>query len=220
MNISFDCYIDDSIIDNKKGTHNDSFCIEDETLNEYDIINNISAQINRDNNNNSILNNNNSNPFLAYHYKVNDFINDDLQNPEHLYFQTFSNNNIPLSNINKDTNLTELNADKSKVKQIFEIKKESLPKFFTENSINIIIRQQYDINKELKSKLLLDINTNNMDIEQIKRVLESDTKKRRKTYKNSLYRTDHILIKLINIINLSLSNFINISYFEWFNFFE
>jgi len=209
MNISFDCYIDDSIIDNKKGTHNDSFCIEDETLNEYDIINNISAQINRDNNNNSILNNNNSNPFLAYHYKVNDFINDDLQNPEHLYFQTFSNNNIPLSNINKDTNLTELNADKSKVKQIFEIKKESLPKFFTENSINIIIRQQYDINKELKSKLLLDINTNNMDIEQIKRVLESDTKKRRKTYKNSLYRTDHILIKLINIINLSLSNFIN-----------
>ena len=48
-----------------------------------------------------------------------------------------------------------------------------------------------------------------MDIEQIKRVLESDTKKRRKTYKNSLYRTDHILIKLINIINLSLSNFIN-----------
>ena len=39
--------------------------------------------------------------------------------------------------------------------------------------------------------------------------MESDTKKRRKTCKNNLYRTDHILIKLINIINLSLSNFIN-----------
>jgi hypothetical protein len=50
------------------------------------------------------------------------------------------------------------------------------------------------ISKELKLKLSLDINSNNNDIEQIKRVLESDTKKRRKTCNKSLYRTDHILI--------------------------
>ena len=105
--------------------------------------------------------------------------------------------------------MTDLNADKSKVKQIFEIKKDCIPKFFTENSINVMIKH-YDISKELKSKLILDMNINyNNNIEQIKRVLESDTKKRRKTCKNILYRTDHILIKLINIIDSSLFNFIN-----------
>ena len=61
----------------------------------------------------------------------------------------------------------------------------------------------------MKLKLSLDINTKNNDIEQIKRVLESDTKKRRKACNNILYRTDHILIKLINIIDSSLFNFIN-----------
>jgi len=61
----------------------------------------------------------------------------------------------------------------------------------------------------LKLKLLLDINIKNNEIEQIKRVLESDTKKRRKRFDKDLYRTDHILKKLINIINSSLLNFIN-----------
>ena len=95
-----------------------------------------------------------------------------------------------------------------KEKRLFEIKKESIPKYFTENSINNIIKR-FDIGKELKLKLLLDININNNEIEQIKRVLESDTKKRRKRFNNDLYRTDHILKKLINIINSSLLNFIN-----------
>ena len=209
MDISFECDINDSIIENNQSHLNDSFSIEDEIFDEqYKIINNISVQINKDNNKNVSINKEISNPFLNYHKKVNDFINDDQQNSDQLYFISFSNNNTPISNINKETNSTDLNADKPKVKQIFEIKKETLPKFFTENSINNIIRQ-YDIGKELKLKLLLDINSTNKDIEQIKRVLESDTKKRRKTCKNNLYRTDHILIKLINIINLSLSNFIN-----------
>ena len=61
----------------------------------------------------------------------------------------------------------------------------------------------------MKEKLLFDFKIANNEIEQIKRVLESDTKKRRKTCKNILYRTDHILSKLINIINSSLFNFIN-----------
>ena len=39
--------------------------------------------------------------------------------------------------------------------------------------------------------------------------MESDTKKRRKRFNNDLYRTDHILKKLINIINSSLLNFVN-----------
>ena len=72
-----------------------------------------------------------------------------------------------------------------------------------------MIIRQYDISKELKLKLLLDTDTKINDIEQIKRVLESDTKKRRKTCNNILYRTEHYLIKLINIIDSSLFNFIN-----------
>ena len=96
----------------------------------------------------------------------------------------------------------------SKRKRLFEIKKENVPKYFTENSINNIIKR-FNISKELKIKLSLNTKLNNNEIEQIKRVLESDTKKRRKRFNNSLYRTDHILKKLINIINLSLVNFVN-----------
>ena len=62
-----------------------------------------------------------------------------------------------------------------KEKRLFEIKKESIPKYFTENSINNIIKR-FDINKELKLKLLLDTNTKNNEIEQIKRVLEKGGK--------------------------------------------
>ena len=141
-----------------------------------------------------------------------DLFIEDIPNQEKIYFLSFSNNNnnkFIITNINKETNLADLHADKSKIKKIFEIKKDFLPKFFSENSINIMIIRHYDISRELKSKLSLDININNNNIDQIKRVLESDIKKRRKTCNKSLYRTDHILIKLINIIHSSLFNFIN-----------
>ena len=72
--------------------------------------------------------------------------------------------------------MIDRNANKPK-RKLFEIKKENVPKYFTENSINNIIKR-FNINKELKLKLLLDININNNEIEQIKRVLESDTKKK------------------------------------------
>jgi len=103
--------------------------------------------------------------------------------------------------------LTDINANKPK-RKLFEIKKENVPKYFTENSMNNIIKR-FNIGKELKLKLLLDTNIKNNEIEQIKRVLESDTKKRRKRFNNDLYRIDHILKKLINIINSSLLNFVN-----------
>ena len=67
------------------------------------------------------------------------------------------------------------NADESEGKRLFEIKKENVPKYFTENSINNIIKR-FDIGKELKLKLLLDVNINNNEIEQIKRVLEKGGK--------------------------------------------
>ena len=71
--------------------------------------------------------------------------------------------------------MTDKNTNKSKGKRLFEIKKENVPKYFTENSINNIIKR-FDINKELKLKLLLDTNTKNNEIEQIKRVLEKGGK--------------------------------------------
>ena len=208
MDISFDHELDESFIENNKGTHNDSSCMEDEILNEYCPINNFSFLNSKGNNHNMFHINENAYLLFVNQKRENNFFDEDIQNSEQRYFLTFSNSDKCIKNINKETNLTDLNENKSKLKQIFEIKKEYLPKFFTESSINIKIRQ-YDISKELKSKLFLDINTNNNNIEQIKRVLESDTKKRRKACDKSLYRTDHILIKLINIIDSSLFNFIN-----------
>ena len=136
----------------------------------------------------------------------NDLFKDEITNPTKVYFLENNKNN---SNVNHEFNLANLETDKSKSNQLVEIKKELPPKFFSENAINVIIRNFYDISKELKIKLLLDTNIKNNDIEQIKIVLESNTKKRRKRFNNDLYRTDHILGKLINIINLSLLNFIN-----------
>ena len=136
----------------------------------------------------------------------NDLFKDEITNPTKVYFLENNKNN---SNVNHEFNLANLETDKSKSNQLVEIKKELPPKFFPENAINVILRNFYDISKELKIKLLLDTNIKNNDIEQIKIVLESNTKKRRKRFNNDLYRTDHILGKLINIINLSLLNFIN-----------
>ena len=104
------------------------------------------------------------------------------------------------TSLKKFSNLADKNVYLYKKKRLFEIKKENIPKYFTENSINNIIKR-FDISKDLKIKLSLDINIKNNEIEQIKRFLESDTKKRRKRFNNDLYRTDHILKKLINIVN-------------------
>ena len=208
MDISFDYEINDSLFENNKGALNVSSCMEDENLYEY-YPNDYLVQNDKSNRFNDFFGKVHEKPFYDYNEEKND-LNDDIQNPDQIYFHSLLKNNTHNLNTNKETYLIDLNANKSKSKEkiLFEIKKDSLPKFFTENSINIIIKH-YDISKELKLNLLLDINNKNNEIEQIKRVLESDTKKRRRTGKNSLYRTDHILSKLINIINLSLFNFIN-----------
>ena len=208
MDISFDYEINDSLFENNKGALNVSSCMEDENLYEY-YPNDYLVQNDKSNRFNDFFGKVHEKPFYDYNEEKND-LNDDIQNPDQIYFHSLLKNNTHNLNTNKETYLIDLNANKSKSKEkiLFEIKKDSLPKFFTENSINIIIKH-YDISKELKLNLLLDINNKNNEIEQIKRVLESDTKKRRRTGKNSLYRTDHILSKLINIINSSLFNFIN-----------
>jgi hypothetical protein len=208
MDISFDYEINDSLFENNKGALNVSSCMEDENLYEY-YPNDYLVQNNKSNRFNDFFGKVHEKPFYDYNEEKND-LNDDIQNPDQIYFHSLLKNNKHNLNTNKETYLIDLNANKSKSKEkiLFEIKKDRLPKFFTENSINIIIKH-YDINKELKLNLLLDINNKNNEIEQIKRVLESDTKTRRRTGKNSLYRTDHILSKLINIINSSLFNFIN-----------
>ena len=133
---------------------------------------------------------------------------DEEINPDQIHFISSLNNNNNNLNMNILFNSKSLDADKSKSNKLLEIKKELPPKFFPETSINVIIKNYY-VNKELKLNLLLDINIKNNEIEQLKRVLESNTKKRRKARNEILYRTDHIFRELINIINSSLLNFIN-----------
>jgi hypothetical protein len=124
------------------------------------------------------------------------------------------------SKTTKETNLTELVAKKPKIKHLFEVKKEIYeqpkiindikeipPDFFPEKSINIIIDKFYII--EDKSNLLLDMDIKNIDINKLRQILESDYIKRRKKINDIAFRYDHILSKLINIINLSLLDFIN-----------
>ena len=193
MDICSDCDIDDSFPESNKSAYNDSSFFGEENFFEFNP-NDFLVQKNKGTNYNEFL----GNLFCSQDKEDNEYIEDDKKYQEQLYF---------FSNINKETNLTDINANKPK-RKLFEIKKENVPKYFTENSINNIIKR-FNISKELKIKLLLDINIENNDIEQIKRVLESDTKKRRKRFNNDLYRTDHILKKLINIVNSSLLNFVN-----------
>ena len=134
--------------------------------------------------------------------------NDEETNPDRIHFIPSLNKNTTNLNMNKEINIKSLDTDKSKSNELLEIKKELPPKFFPETSINVIIRNYY-VNKELKLNLLLDINIKNNNKDQIKRVLESNTKKRRKARKKRLYRTAHIFRELINIVNTSLFNFIN-----------
>ena len=194
MDICSDCEIDDSFPESNKSAYNDSSFFGEENFFEFNP-NDFFVQKNKGNNYNEFL----GNLFFSQYKEDNEYIEDDKKYQEQLYF---------FSNINKETSLTDKNAYLYKRKKLFEIKKETIPKYFTENSINNIIKR-FNISKELKLKLLLDININNNEIEQIKRVLESDTKKRRKRFDKDLYRTDHILKKLINIINSSLLNFIH-----------
>ena len=193
MDICSDCEIDDSFPESNKSAYNDSSFFGEENFFEFNP-NDFLVQKNKGTNYNEFL----GNLFCSQDKEDFDFIKDDKKYQEQLYF---------FSNINKETSLTDKNANKPK-RKLFEIKKENVPKYFTEKSINNIIKR-FDISKELKLKLLLDTNIKNNEIEQIKRVLESDTKKRRKRFDKDLYRTDHILKKLINIINSSLLNFIN-----------
>jgi len=141
-------------------------------------------------------------------YLYNDEVTIQDQAQDQLYFISSLNINKNNLNTNIQINSKSLDEDKSKSNQLFEFNKELPPKYFSENLINDIIIK-FDISEELKLNLLFDSDIKNKNIEQLKRVLESDTKKRRKKGNKSLYRTDHILRELINIINSSLLNFIN-----------
>ena len=143
-------------------------------------------------------------------------IKDNLYSP--LFINAINSNN----NTNKEANLAELYDKKQKTKAIFEVKKEEIseipevikdikelpPKYFSDNSINDIIKQ-FNISDKMKFDLLLNTNIENNDIDKIKSVLESDKIKRTKKNSDISYRSDNILSKIINLINLSLLNFIN-----------
>ena len=154
--------------------------------------------------------------------KGNLFTNELSNIKDNLYIPLFTNAINTNNNTNKEANLAELCDKKQKTKAIFEVKKEEIseipevikdikelpPKYFSDNSINDIIKQ-FNISDKMKFDLLLNINIENNDIDKIKSVLESDKIKRTKKNSDISYRSDNILSKIINLINLSLLNFIN-----------
>ena len=154
--------------------------------------------------------------------KGNLFTNELSNIKDNLYIPLFINAINSNNNTNKEANLAELYDKKQKTKAIFEVKKEEIseipevikdikelpPKYFSDNSINDIIKQ-FNISDKMKFDLLLNTNIENNDIEKIKSVLESDKIKRTKKNSDISYRSDNILSKIINLINLSLLNFIN-----------
>ena len=154
--------------------------------------------------------------------KGNLFTNELSNIKANLYIPLFINTINSNNNTNKEANLAELYDKKQKTKAIFEVKKEEIseipevikdikelpPKYFSDNSINDIIKQ-FNISDKMKFDLLLNINIENNDIDKIKSVLESDKIKRTKKNSDISYRSDNILSKIINLINLSLLNFIN-----------
>ena len=154
--------------------------------------------------------------------KGNLFTNEISNIKDNLYIPLFINAINSNNNTNKEANLAELYDKKQKTKAIFEVKKEEIseipevikdikelpPKYFSDNSINDIIKQ-FNISDKMKFDLLLNTNIENNDIDKIKSVLESDKIKRVKKNSDISYRSDSILSKIINLINLSLLNFIN-----------
>ena len=154
--------------------------------------------------------------------KGNLFTNELSNIKDNLYISLFINAINSNNNTNKEANLAELYDKKQKTKAIFEVKKKEIseipdvikdikelpPKYFSDNSINDIIKQ-FNISDKMKFDLLLNINIENNDIDKIKSVLESDKIKRTKKNSDISYRSDNILSKIINLINLSLLNFIN-----------
>ena len=129
------------------------------------------------------------------------------------------------------TSLAENNKESSQVQMSEEIKESSTHNYFSENEINILIRQ-FNISKELKLNLLLEADTNFSTIQKIKRVLEMTRITRGKRIKLNLdyetinqrgrklkqdetirnhnqYSPDNIISKIINIIYESILDFIN-----------
>ena len=119
---------------------------------------------------------NNTNPYYLPESELTNFINNSL-------FIIFSKDNnfnrltekqdkINDSDENKlKTSLAENNKESSQVQKSEEIKESSTHNYFSENEINILIRQ-FNISKELKLNLLLEADTNFSTIQKIKRVLE------------------------------------------------
>ena len=131
----------------------------------------------------------------------------------------FTNKNTSITF--KETKSTDLVSQKTKTKPLFHTNieiskkpeviediKDETPKYFPENSINVIIKQ-FNISKELKSNFLFDNKMKNSELEKTKEVLKSNTIRRRKQSKDNGYITDNILSQLINKFNLFLLQFIN-----------
>ena len=120
MDISFDYEINDSLFENNKGALNVSSCMEDENSYEY-YPNDYLVQNNKSNRFNDFLGKFPEKPFYDYNEEKND-LNDDIQNPDQIYFHSLLKNNKHNLNTNKETYLIDLNANKSSRKKKYYLK--------------------------------------------------------------------------------------------------
>ena len=221
MNMSFDADKDKLVPGVGGYSHDNFFSLENESLfphNQSD--DNLSGRFNENETGHNILHSSENGNSVESNQRKGNFNKGEISNlNDIILIPLFTNKNTSITF--KETKSTDLVSQKTKTKPLFHTNieiskkpeviediKDETPKYFPENSINVIIRQ-FNISKELKSNFLFDNKMKNSELEKIKEVLKSNTIRRRKQSKDNGYRTDNILSQLINIFNLFLLQFIN-----------
>lgn len=221
MNMSFDADKDKLVPGVGGYSHDNFFSLENESSfphNQSD--DNLSGRLNENETGHNILYSSENGNSVESNQRKGNFNKGEISNLNDIVLiPLFTNKNTSITF--KETKSTDLVSQKTKTKPLFHTNieiskkpeviediKDETPKYFPENSINVIIRQ-FNISKELKSNFLFDNKMKNSELEKIKEVLKSNTIRRRKQSKDNGYRTDNILSQLINIFNLFLLQFIN-----------
>ncbi len=221
MNMSFDADKDKLVPGVGGYSHDNFFSLENESSfphNQSD--DNLSDRLNENETGHNILYSSENGNSVESNQRKGNFNKGEISNLNDIVLiPLFTNKNTSITF--KETKSTDIVSQKTKTKPLFHTNieiskkpeviediKDETPKYFPENSINVIIRQ-FNISKELKSNFLFDNKMKNSELEKIKEVLKSNTIRRRKQSKDNDYRTDNILSQLINIFNLFLLQFIN-----------
>ena len=195
MNMSFDADKDKLVPGVGGYSHDNFFSLENESLfphNQSD--DNLSDRLNENETGHNILYSSENGNSVESNQRKGNFNKGEISNLNDIVLiPLFTNKNTSITF--KETKSTDLVSQKTKTKPLFHTNieiskkpeviediKDETPKYFPENSINVIIRQ-FNISKELKSNFLFDNKMKNSELEKIKEVLKSITIRRRKKVK-------------------------------------